>query len=352
MSEISRKAVAHGAGPDRKLLPLNSKRLTGGYVNAIARALELPTLGSVTEPRQMIDSKLGDDNREPLNIQVVIEEDHAGVEAVSLIDVDGVFLGPVPVVCAQEDLTDGGGLDKQGTVEENEATDENDVSRLQRDLAVSVARNEELEVEVSSLSSELERVKGRVNEMWKLNCAQVAGFDEAIVAKDAEIERLAARVAELEAKLAVVPNVGLAQPTHISPSTRHAPVPASSDDGHISLSTRVPVEPTPTRRGRAPPVAQFSGEDLECQLDDWLPSLERASVWNGWTAEEKLLQLAGYLKGRSLQEYNLLRPEEKESFEGAVEALRSRLDPGSTAVAAQYFRHAMQRDSESVADFI
>ena len=262
MSEISRKAVAHGAGLDRRLLPLNSKRLTRGYVNAIARALELPTQGSVTETRQMIDGKLGDDNREPLNIQVVIEEDHAGVEAVSLIDADGVFLGPVPVVCAQEDLTDGGGLDKQGTVEENEATDENDVSRLQRDLAVSVARNEELEAEVSSLSSELERVKGRVNEMWKLNCAQVAGFDEAIVAKDAEIERWATRVAELEAKLAVVPNVGLAQPTHISPSTRHAPVPVSSDDGHFSLSTRDPGEPTPTRRGRAPPVAQFSGEDL------------------------------------------------------------------------------------------
>ena len=64
------------------------------------------------------------------------------------------------------------------------------------------------------------------------------------------------------------------------------------------------------------------------------------------------MQFAGHLKGRALQEYTLLRPEEKESFEGAVEALRSRLDPGSAAMAAQDFRHAMQRDSESVADFI
>ena len=107
-----------------------------------------------------------------------------------------------------------------------------------------------------------------------------------------------------------------------------------------------------TRRGRAPPVAQFLGEDLECQLNDWLPSLERVSVWNGWTAEEKLPQLAGILKGRSLQEYNLLRPEEKETFKGAVEVLRSQLDAGSTTLATQDFRHAMQRDSESVADFI
>ena len=56
------------------------------------------------------------------------------------------------------------------------------------------------------------------------------------------------------------------------------------------------MEPTLTCQGRAPPVAQFSGGDLEYQLiNDWLPSLERASVWNGWTAEEKLLQLPGHL---------------------------------------------------------
>ena len=64
------------------------------------------------------------------------------------------------------------------------------------------------------------------------------------------------------------------------------------------------------------------------------------------------MQLAGHLKGRALQEYNLPRPEEKESFESAVEALRSRLEPGSKAVAAQDFRHATQRDVESVSDFV
>ena len=112
------------------------------------------------------------------------------------------------------------------------------------------------------------------------------------------------------------------------------------------------MAPTPARRWKAPPVSQFSGEDLECQLDDWLPSLERASVWNAWTTEESLmLQLAGHLKGRALQEYNLLRAAERESFESAVEALRNRLDQGSKAVAAQDFRHATQKDSESASDF-
>lgn len=79
-------------------------------------------------------------------------------------------------------------------------------------------------------------------------------------------------------------------------------------------------------------------------MDDWLPSLERASVWNAWTAEVRLMQLAGHLRGHALQEYNLLRSEERESFESTLEALRRRLDPGSKAVAAQDFRHATQRD--------
>ena len=84
------------------------------------------------------------------------------------------------------------------------------------------------------------------------------------------------------------------------------------------------MAPTPAHCGKAPPVSQFLGEDLECQLDDWLPSLERASVWNAWTAEERLMQLAGHHKGRALQENNLVRAEEKGSFESAAEALRSR----------------------------
>lgn len=38
-------------------------------------------------------------------------------------------------------------------------------------------------------------------------------------------------------------------------------------------------------------------EDVECQMDKWLPSLEHASVWNNWTEEDKLLQLVGHLQG-------------------------------------------------------
>ena len=83
------------------------------------------------------------------------------------------------------------------------------------------------------------------------------------------------------------------------------------------------VSMTPTTSGKDPSVGQFSGEDLECQLDDWLPLLEKASAWKARTAKERLMQLAGHLKGHTQQECNLLKPEEKESFKSAVEALCS-----------------------------
>ena len=40
-----------------------------------------------------------------------------------------------------------------------------------------------------------------MGEMWRMNYAQVAGFDEAIIAKDREIDSLRSRVAELKASM-------------------------------------------------------------------------------------------------------------------------------------------------------
>ena len=40
----------------------------------------------------MIEGKLGDNKREPINIQVPIEEDHGGAESVCLIDADGALI--------------------------------------------------------------------------------------------------------------------------------------------------------------------------------------------------------------------------------------------------------------------
>jgi len=99
-------------------------------------------------------------------------------------------------------------------------------------------------------------------------------------------------------------------------------------------------------------VDAFTGENPEVRLDDWLPALQRAAEWNNWGQDELLIQLAGHLRGCALQEWNLLGGSERGTYDTAVTALRSRLDPGSKAMAAQDFRHISQKEGESVSNFI
>ena len=118
-------------------------------------------------------------------------------------------------------------------------------------------------------------------------------------------------------------------------------------------ASRLPTTSAPPMlkpwKGKAPPVDSFSGSDPELRLDDWLPALNRAAEWNGWTAEEQLLQLAGHLQGRALQEWNLIEEEAKDTME---RALHTRLETGSRMLVAQDFRHITQKDGETVNDFI
>ena len=64
------------------------------------------------------------------------------------------------------------------------------------------------------------------------------------------------------------------------------------------------------------------------------------------------MQLPGHLKGRALQEWRLLEQTVQQDYRTAIEALRSRLYPGSKTMAAQDFRHSIQRSCESVPDYI
>ena len=66
--------------------------------------------------------------------------------------------------------------------------------------------------------------------------------------------------------------------------------------------------------------------------------------------EDKLMQLPGYLNGRTLQEWHLLSRAEQQSYPLAVYALRARLDSTNRTMAAQEFRHKLQR--KGVAEFI
>ena len=88
------------------------------------------------------------------------------------------------------------------------------------------------------------------------------------------------------------------------------------------------------------------------RLDDWFPALQRAATWNGWCEADLLLQFVGHLRGRALQEWELLSEDQRSTFCTAVDTLRERLDPGGRMLAVQDFRHAAQKSEEAVADFI
>ena len=81
-----------------------------------------------------------------------------------------------------------------------------------------------------------------------------------------------------------------------------------------------------------------------------MPSLQRAAHWNGWSADEQFIQLAGHLRGRAWQEWILLEEEEKATFTGAIKAVREVLGSGTKILAAQDFQHTMQ-ETESVLSF-
>lgn len=123
-------------------------------------------------------------------------------------------------------------------------------------------------------------------------------------------------------------------------------------EGRTSLPATVSSGVSVARRGKAPPIDSFSGDDGAIRFEDWLPSLERGASWNAWTDEEKLLQLAGHLRGRALQEWNLIPAGDRSTFDSAVSALRSRVEPGNRVLAGQDFRHARQEGSESVSEYI
>ena len=159
-----------------------------------------------------------------------------------------------------------------------------------------------------------------------------------IAARDAEIEELKRQLHSLSVR-----------------SESHTPVTHETDYHETRLveEPHARGEPVPrARRGKAPPVDPFTGEDPEVRIDEWLPALEQARVWNDWTEEELLMQLAGHLRSRALQEWELLDVDTKTSYIRAIEALRLRLDPGSRTLAVQDFRHTSQAEDEKVAHFI
>ena len=175
-----------------------------------------------------------------------------------------------------------------------------------------------------------------------MSCRRASEQEELIVAKELEIEEMRLRLEE---------SASHAGGSHVEDSSPDG----EEDSNH---STSVPLHRhssamrTTSKRGRAPPIDPYTGENPEIRFDDWIPSLIRAAKWNDWTESEQLIQLAGHLRGRALQEWNLMEETDKSSWDTCMLVLRERLDQGTKVLATQDFRHTVQKETEKVADYI
>ena len=177
---------------------------------------------------------------------------------------------------------------------------------------------------------QVDQGKDRIRQMWRDNCRYVAEIYDELSRKDNEICGLQETIQGLQVTVSA----------------------GGHDTPPVVLTKVVTTETRPTRHDKAPPVDSFTGEDAEITLDDWLSLLHRATEWNGWAEEEKLMQLAGYLRGSAQQEWDLLLETDKRNYTRAIQALQGKLEPVNKVLVSQDFHHISQIDHESVADFI
>ena len=91
--------------------PLDSRYFTGAELKFIAKAIDLPTSGSVDETHIMISGKLKQMGRDPHNVQVVIRRDPYSQESLLLVNVDGIFVDAGVLEEAGRGGTSDGGVD-------------------------------------------------------------------------------------------------------------------------------------------------------------------------------------------------------------------------------------------------
>ena len=393
----------------RTRYPLNSRQLTLAHLRTIAEALGLPRAGSANQLRQCIEGKLQTEREDP-NVVVVARENTRGETILVLADSEGDFLETEPVSTSRQPTRqlpptlDGEEipseiqqlrrqLEEEALALQSARTKVQEQAEQIAELQAAVLDREEqvahiFEEEVTSLRQALQEEKQKVRKSWKMHCEQLAEQDIIVTELEEEVRDLKQQLSEPRSRASrgvgtmdpppastpevVTPcsrrsgpttgSIGPDLPTEGVSDTRPEdptrPVvdvtvdsPERPEAADANRATVIPPCERP-RRGKAPPIDFFSGKNPAILLDDWVPSLERAAQWNGWTAQEKLIQFPGYLKGKALQEWHLLTNEDQQSYSTAIDALRVRLDPRNKTMAAQEFRHSLQWTDESVAEFI
>ena len=312
--------------PDGATYPLNSKKIVVNQLRTLAAMLELPSEGTAATLRQVIEGKLLELGHEPRNTQIIVasadsklylvdesgiirqESEHVSVENASTHNINNAHVTS-EIETLREELREAR-LDIESLRNNVHERDET-LGGLHVVLETAKTGLRESLSEVEMLRREVKVQTAKLKRFWAQKCKQLLAHEAVIEEKDAEIARLQEQIS-----------------TSIHSTTGGD---ATSEDAHsLPEAGTLPLG----RRGKAPPVDSFKGSDPEVRFEDWLPMLERAANWNGWSEEEKLMQLAGHLRGKAAREYSLLSSEEKQSFSIAVETLQARLDPGSCALAA------------------
>ena len=273
-----------------KLLPLNSQRLTAVHLRQLARGLGLPTSGSVDQLRQVVEGKLQEDH-DPLNVQVRVEETADMSVKLSLIDEEGVFLETGPDHKSTEGETDASTMEEMlAEAERKNAELMTQLTALQDELAEEQEKSAQLQEElrssahaeeVSKLKKDLQKERDKAKQAWGMSCRQAAEQEDLLALKDRQIRELKLKLAE-------------------SRSSHTHSVHSESDGEQPAVEPTASHQQPMRRRGKTPPIDQFTGENPEVRFEDWLPALQRAARWNNWSDEELLIQLAGHLRGRAL----------------------------------------------------
>ena len=221
-------------------------------MRVLAAGSNLPTNVSQKDPVQMISGKLTNDGWQPSNIQLVV-----GDRQLRLCDKDGTFL-----TLASEDTNKEPHLEVEGSEEASQPSEAPTREELER----VTAKRDELQTQLAEQQGEVQCQKEHYAQLQRLNCEQLEEFDKKFEDKEDQIKSLLEKIKQLEAV------------THHSAMTF---LQATAPTTTLTPSARTPAMNV-ARRGKAPPVDQFSGDQPDLTFNDWLPTLERAAQWNAW----------------------------------------------------------------------
>ena len=236
--------------PSGRMLPLNSRRLGSTHIKLLAETLELPTSSSTEELRQLIDGKLMEQEREPRNVQVVVQESSRTEIRLFLMDESGPF--------QQSATHTQTGLQIREETEHlhetmQEMEQEVTVLKAQLEEQREELENVQLELqqerektdtqvnieEVSKLKSELQKEKEKMKHVWQANCQQVSELETELSERDEIIKTLRERLRGAEVVLSERSTTPTLVSTEKEPSRRQR---------------KLPIK----RKGRAPPIEPFT----------------------------------------------------------------------------------------------